>query len=94
MSATPRLASIAQRIDDNRLNIVNPYGVPVTLFANRDVPIEIEAIDQALALVSVQQTIEDLRAAVAGSRPGARPLPGRRARRAGLRVRRLHPELG
>jgi hypothetical protein len=37
--------------------------VPVTLFANREVPIELEAIEQALALVSVQQTLEELRAA-------------------------------
>jgi hypothetical protein len=37
--------------------------VRVTLFANRDVPIELEAIEQALALVPVRQTIEELRAA-------------------------------
>ncbi|MEO7731574.1 MAG: RtcB family protein [Kofleriaceae bacterium] len=65
MSANHRLASIAHRIDDTRLDIQNPHGVPVTLFANRDVPIEIEAIEQALGLVSVQQTIEELRAAQA-----------------------------
>ncbi len=65
MSAISRLESIARRVDETTLDILNPHGVPVTLFANRDVPIEIEAIDQALALVSVQQTIEDLRAAQA-----------------------------
>src|SRR3954462_9590035 len=63
MSVNHRLESIAPRIDETRLEIVNPHGVPVTLFANRDVPIELEAIEQALALVSVQQTIEELRAA-------------------------------
>jgi RNA-splicing ligase RtcB len=65
MSATHRLDSIARRIDETRLEIINPHGVPVTLFANRDVPIELEAIEQALALVSVQGTIEELRAAEA-----------------------------
>jgi len=63
MSVNHRLESIAPRIDGTRLDILNPHGVPVTLFANRDVPIELEAIEQALALVSVQQTIEELRAA-------------------------------
>jgi tRNA-splicing ligase RtcB len=63
MSGHHRLESIAKRIDETRLDIMNPHGVPVTLFANRDVPIELEAIEQALALVSVQQTIEEVRAA-------------------------------
>jgi tRNA-splicing ligase RtcB len=60
MSANHRLESLLQRVDDTSVNILNPQGVPVTLFANRDVPIELEAVEQALAFVAVQQTIEEL----------------------------------
>jgi tRNA-splicing ligase RtcB (3'-phosphate/5'-hydroxy nucleic acid ligase) len=63
MSLHPTLESLAPRVDATKLNIINPYGVPVTLFANREVPIETEAIDQALAFVSLQQTIEEVAAA-------------------------------
>src|SRR3954467_1046511 len=64
MSVT-NLGALVHRVDETRSNILNPHGVPVTLFANRDVPIELEAVEQALGLVSVAQTIEDLRAAQA-----------------------------
>lgn len=63
MSAHHPLDSLARRVDDTQLEILNPHGVPVTLFANRQVPIEVEAIEQALAFVSVQQTIEEVAAA-------------------------------
>jgi tRNA-splicing ligase RtcB (3'-phosphate/5'-hydroxy nucleic acid ligase) len=58
--AVHHLDSLARRIDDNRLEIVNPWGVPVTLFANRDVPIELEAVEQALGFVSLQETLQQL----------------------------------
>ncbi len=62
--STPRhVDSMARRADDTTLSIPNPYGVPVTLFANRDVPIEVEAIEQALGFVSIQRTLEELSAA-------------------------------
>src|SRR5258705_404600 len=57
MSASSRLDSVARRVDDTRLDIINPDGVPVTLFANRDVPIELEAIEQALGFISIQREI-------------------------------------
>jgi tRNA-splicing ligase RtcB len=57
MSVT-NLDALVHRVDETRSNISNPHGVPVTLFANRDVPIELEAVEQALAFVGVQGTNE------------------------------------
>jgi tRNA-splicing ligase RtcB (3'-phosphate/5'-hydroxy nucleic acid ligase) len=57
MSVTD-LDSLVHRVDDTTSNIPNPHGVPVTLFANRDVPIEREAVDQALGFVALQGTID------------------------------------
>lgn len=62
MSVT-RLDSLVHRLDDARSKLSNPHGVPVTLFANRDVPIELEAVEQALGFVDLQGTIEDTWAA-------------------------------
>ena len=59
MSVT-RLDSLVHRLDETRSTIPNPHGVPVTLFANRDVPIELEAVEQALNFVDVQGTIDDI----------------------------------
>ena len=59
MSVT-RLDALVHRTDDTRSTLPNPHGVPVTLFANRDVPIELEAVEQALAFVDVQGTIADI----------------------------------
>src|SRR5215208_5053563 len=59
MSVT-KLDSLVHRLDEARSNIPNPHGVPVTLFANRDVPVELEAIEQALGFVDVQGTIDDI----------------------------------
>ena len=59
MSVT-KLDSLVHRLDEVRSNVPNPHGVPVTLFANRDVPVELEAIEQALGFVDVQGTIDDI----------------------------------
>jgi len=59
MSVT-NLQSLVQRVDETTSNLPNPHGVPITLFANRDVPIELEAVEQALGFVSVQGTIDDI----------------------------------
>lgn len=60
MASSHHLDALARRVDANRLEVGNPHGVPVTLFANRDVGIEPEAIEQALSLVAVQGTIEEV----------------------------------
>lgn len=59
MSVTD-LDAVVHRMDDTRSVIPNPFGVPVTLFANRDVPIELEAVEQALGFVAIAGTIEDI----------------------------------
>lgn len=61
MSVT-NLDSLVHRVDETRSTIPNSHGVPVTLFANRDVPIELEAVEQALGFVGLQGTIEDIAA--------------------------------
>jgi hypothetical protein len=68
MSNSRLVDSMAIRADGTTLSIPNPYGVPVTLFANRDVPIEVEALEQALGV----QTVED--AQVAGRVARLEPL--------------------
>ena len=59
MSVT-NLDALVHRVDDTRSSIPNPFGVPVTLFANRDVPIELEAVEQALGFVSIAGTLDDI----------------------------------
>ena len=59
MTSSNRLETLVHRQDDSVSTIANPHGVPITLFANRDVPVELEAVEQALELVSVQGTIEE-----------------------------------
>lgn len=62
MSVT-RLDALVHRVDETRSHIPNPHGVPVTLFANRDVPVELEAVEQALGFVGLQGTFDDVAAA-------------------------------
>jgi tRNA-splicing ligase RtcB len=58
MSRRRRLDSGVRRVDATRLRIENPQRVPVTLFANMDIPVDAEAIDQLLAFVSLQETVD------------------------------------
>jgi tRNA-splicing ligase RtcB len=60
MSGSNRLESLVHRRDETTLDIDNPHGVPITLLANRDVPVEIEAVEQALEFVSLQGTVEEV----------------------------------
>lgn len=46
------------RIDQNRLNITNPYGINATLFANKDVPIDASSITELIELLELNTTIE------------------------------------
>jgi tRNA-splicing ligase RtcB len=54
------LHSALRRIDDTRVSIENPCGVPVTLFASREVHIESEAVEQLLGFVSLQSTLSEI----------------------------------
>ncbi len=60
MSGGNRMESLVQRRDETTLSIANAHGVPVTLFANRDVPVELEAVEQALDFVSLQGTVNEI----------------------------------
>lgn len=47
-----------RRIDANRLKLINPYGIDVTLFANEVVPIEAVAVSELQSMLQLQETIE------------------------------------
>ncbi|MBA2114519.1 RtcB family protein [Bremerella alba] len=47
-----------KRIDANRLQLTNPYGIDVTLFANQEVPIESVAVDELQSMLQLQETVE------------------------------------
>jgi tRNA-splicing ligase RtcB len=49
-----------RRLDHVRVAIDNPYGVPATLFARDEVPIEADAVEQALGVMSVQRELDAL----------------------------------
>ncbi|PQO35708.1 RNA-splicing ligase RtcB [Blastopirellula marina] len=49
-----------KRVDANRLELINPYGIDVTLFANEEVPIEPVAVAELQAMLQLQETIEDI----------------------------------
>ncbi len=44
------------RLDENRLEIKNEYGVKVLLFANQEVPIENAAVQELIDMLEIQQT--------------------------------------
>ena len=46
------------RLDAHRVRIENPYGIPVNLFAGKDVPVENKAISELLGLLELSQTVE------------------------------------
>ncbi len=50
-----------QRINHACASIENEFDVPITLFANEDVKIEAEGIEQLLGVASIQRTLVDIR---------------------------------
>src|SRR6266542_6273271 len=46
-----------RRLDANRLELPNDYGIPVRIFANDGVPIERAAVDELVGLLELQTTI-------------------------------------
>lgn len=61
--SSKHLHSALRRLDATRMQIDNPYGVPVTLFANPEVHVESDAVDQLLGFVSLAGTLADIAAA-------------------------------
>lgn len=59
--------SLTRRIDESKVEILNNFGVPITLIAREDVPIEIEAIKQVLEVASLQRTLKDIESSPAGA---------------------------
>lgn len=54
------LSRLLTRQDATTSTVHNPHGVDISLFANADVAIEREALDQVLELVSLASTLEEL----------------------------------
>lgn len=54
------LNKLINRLDANRVEVVNPYGVSTILIANEEVPIELDGIKQLLGFLSLQETINYL----------------------------------
>ena len=52
-----------RRLDANRLELPNDYGIPVRIFANDGVPIERVAVDELLGLLELRETIARMREA-------------------------------
>ena len=49
-----------KRTDDVRSTVLNTSNIPVTIFANKDVPMEDEGIEQLLDIISLQDTLNNL----------------------------------
>ncbi|MCP3924706.1 MAG: RtcB family protein [Desulfobacterales bacterium] len=54
MTADSRL----NRIDKNKINITNPYNLDLTLFANKDVPVDSSSVDELIDLLKIKETIK------------------------------------
>jgi tRNA-splicing ligase RtcB (3'-phosphate/5'-hydroxy nucleic acid ligase) len=52
------LDRVCRRIDDHRVEIQNPSGIPVVLFARPDVQIEAEGVEELLEFLSLQAALE------------------------------------
>ena len=63
MPHDPRLT----RLDDNRLRVNNPHGVPAVLFANERVPVEGAAVTELIEFLDLQRTAEQVAEASPGS---------------------------
>lgn len=61
MTTKSNIDHLAKRVDSNRLEIPNDFGIPISLFANQHVPIEPEAIEQLLKFASIQKTCEQFK---------------------------------
>ena len=60
MGRRRKLEAAVRRVDATRIRIENPQGVPITLFANSDIPVDAGAVEQLLELVSLQETLDSL----------------------------------
>ncbi len=54
------ISRTVERVDAAHVRIGNPYGIPISLFAGTDVPIEKAAVEQLLSFASLSETLVDL----------------------------------
>ena len=52
-----------QRLDESQLALPNAWDIPVRVFANAQIPLQREAIDELLNVLSIQGTVEALQRA-------------------------------
>ncbi len=52
-----------EKVDENSFRVVNPSGVDAVLFANAQVPVESVAINELVAMLELQRTVERLQEA-------------------------------
>lgn len=58
-----KLSPQARRINAHQLQLDNPFGVDATCFANEDVPVERDGIEQLHTFLSIQRTVEQIQEA-------------------------------
>jgi tRNA-splicing ligase RtcB len=58
MGRRRKLDAVARRVDATRVRIDNPWGVPVTLFANPEIAVDADAVEELLTFISLQETLE------------------------------------
>lgn len=49
-----------QRLDDSQLTLPNAWGIPVRVFANAQIPLQREAVDELLNVLTIQTTVETI----------------------------------
>lgn len=49
------------RIDENTLILNNPYNIPVRIYANETLKLEIEAVDELLEMLELQTTVDNMK---------------------------------
>jgi tRNA-splicing ligase RtcB len=62
-----------QRLDESQLALPNAWDIPVRVFANAQIPLQREAIDELLNVLSIQGTVEGLQRAAPDFFDGADP---------------------
>jgi len=52
------LDSVCRRVDEHRVDIANPYRIPVTLFARPEVPVEAAGVEELMQFLALQGALE------------------------------------
>ncbi|MFL5800249.1 MAG: RtcB family protein, partial [Roseiflexaceae bacterium] len=49
-----------ERLDESQLTLPNSWGIPVRVFANAHIPLQREAVDELLNVLTIQSTVESI----------------------------------